>query len=419
MTSVKSMKSITTTTDEPPLSQSCCEQYLFLLELYVCQIKSNRLAKLNQCFCVPTTVEFSFLKFKKDKSLRLTPVDPMFEPLSAFAEDAEPFYAGKSVLFALDSGVVASAYGSDFVIRLDVQKKMPDNVKPDVWVGKAEIDMSLHFAALSKEIIDSFKYTAAEIPSPSKTFDGEVPLSWCGEDCGSIDVYARISGYGQTVVTEFGAPRLDASVSSFLFAADDCGNRVPRYKCHVLDPDACRLSDVSSSQECKVCKPPKLPCAPCRVGSGAIVAVGKAAKREAPPPAAASAYTKTICSPIQTSRGPKEPCGKAVVLKVSGLLNNACSDDPCKPSEPRVTVAPESEALNPADLNSDPDHDVFILRIGKKGLVGADEKSDIQLEMRTPKGPERRPPVRLETREMQTEEDSGKKGAAGKGKKKK
>lgn len=69
----------------------------------------------------------------------------------------------------------------------------------------------------------------------------------------------------------------------------------------------------------------------------------------------------------------------------------------------------------------DPEHDVFILRIGKKGLVGAGEKSDIQLEMRTPKGPERRPPVRLETREIQTEEETkkaGKKGGKGKKKKK-
>ena len=100
---------------------------------------------------------------------------------------------------------------------------------------------------------------------------------------------------------------------------------------------------------------------------------------------------------------------------MSGLLD--AGDDPCgRPPEARVTVVPESEAAKPDDL-CDPDHDIFILRIGKKGLVGADEKSDIQLEMRTPKGPERRAPVRLETREMQTEQEStgGKKG----GKKKK
>lgn len=66
-----------------------------------------------------------------------------------------------------------------------------------------------------------------------------------------------------------------------------------------------------------------------------------------------------------------------------------------------MTVTDET-ATN-LDNSTDPDYDIFVLRIGKKGLVGADEKSDIQLEMKTPKGLERRPPVRYETRDMQTE----------------
>lgn len=82
--------------------------------------------------------------------------------------------------------------------------------------------------------------------------------------------------------------------------------------------------------------------------------------------------------------------------------------------DPVVTVTGEDEAVTKEELE-DPDHDIFVLRIGKKGIVGAGEKSDLQLEMRTPKGLDRRPPVRLETREMQTEDDNGKKG----GKKKK
>lgn len=110
---------------------------------------------------------------------------------------------------------------------------------------------------------------------------------------------------------------------------------------------------------------------------------------------------------ISSSRAGPTPCGKAVVLKVSGLLDY---DGMRKPT---VTLA--SEPSGP-----DPEHDVFILRIGKKGIVGADEKSDLQLEMRTPKGPERRPPIRYETREAQTEVEAkeAKKGK-GKGKKKK
>lgn len=80
---------------------------------------------------------------------------------------------------------------------------------------------------------------------------------------------------------------------------------------------------------------------------------------------------------------------------MSGLFDNG------EGQKPTVTVADESAAAKGPP--SDPDHDIFILRIGKKGLVGIGEKSDIQLEMKTPKGPERGPPIRYETREMQAD----------------
>ena len=98
-------------------------------------------------------------------------------------------------------------------------------------------------------------------------------------------------------------------------------------------------------------------------------------------------------------RDSSQPCGKPVILKVSGLFDN--SDNLGK--KPTITVAAESAATKPGKP-SDPDHDIFVLRIGKKGLVGVGEKSDIQLEMKTPKGPERRPPIRYETRDVQTDE---------------
>lgn len=81
---------------------------------------------------------------------------------------------------------------------------------------------------------------------------------------------------------------------------------------------------------------------------------------------------------------------------MSGLFDNGNDEKPI------VTVTDESVAAKPGNP-SNPGHDVFVLRIGKKGLVGIGEKSDIQLEMKTPKGPERRPPIRYETREMQTD----------------
>lgn len=86
-----------------------------------------------------------------------------------------------------------------------------------------------------------------------------------------------------------------------------------------------------------------------------------------------------------------------MVLKVSGLFDSSDSG-----KKPTVTVTDETAGT---DEPIDPDYDVFVLRIGKKGLVGAGEKSDIQLEMKTPKGPERRPPIRYETRDMQTDHE--------------
>lgn len=65
---------------------------------------------------------------------------------------------------------------------------------------------------------------------------------------------------------------------------------------------------------------------------------------------------------------------------------------------------------------SDPDRDVFILRIGKKS-EGADRKSNLELELCTPKGPDLKPIPKKETRDTQYDPaDAGDAGGGGKGK---
>ncbi|KAF5294151.1 hypothetical protein FQA39_LY13522 [Lamprigera yunnana] len=60
---------------------------------------------------------------------------------------------------------------------------------------------------------------------------------------------------------------------------------------------------------------------------------------------------------------------------------------------------------------SDPKKDVFILRIGKKSEGCCEKKNNIELELCTPKGPDIKPPPRMEDRDMQCEEEeSSKKG---------
>lgn len=73
---------------------------------------------------------------------------------------------------------------------------------------------------------------------------------------------------------------------------------------------------------------------------------------------------------------------------------------------------------------SDPNRDVFILRIGKKS-EGNDKKKNLELELCTPKGPDLKPLPKKETRDTQYDEcdlpkpeKGGKGGKDGKGGKK-
>ena len=101
--------------------------------------------------------------FSQDEELQLTPVDPLFEPQSGIAESVEHFYAGRSVLFALGRDVVTDSC-KEFKLRLNVVKKMPQDIRPDILVGKAVVDMTLPFAALRKEVMESERYPEADLP---------------------------------------------------------------------------------------------------------------------------------------------------------------------------------------------------------------------------------------------------------------
>lgn len=197
--------------------------------------------------------------------------------------------------------------------------------------------------------------------------------------------------------------------------------------------DICRDSkdDLLREAPCRVCVKEQHPCTPCGHSQGATLKPNmtcRSAETQGPGRSVSRLGSRSVsrsrskpetCSDvhkqsglIQSSRGPAMPCGKAVVLKVSGVLDTATD------RKPTVTVAPESDATVQGPRSTDPDHDVFVLRIGKKGIVGAGEKSDIQLEMKTPKGPEKGPPIRYETRDVQTDR-MGRMRKAGKKKKKK
>ncbi|XP_063984271.1 uncharacterized protein LOC135166155 [Diachasmimorpha longicaudata] len=394
----------TETRPSEPIVPPRREQYLFLLEFFIHRIDSERLGRFNEMFYVPTTVTLNFLNLQDD-SIQLTPVDPMFEPLSAIPGDSESFFSGRSILFAIPEALVTTI-STELRITLKVEKKMPNELRPDILVGTGELDMSAEFAGLRKEILQCWH---RDFPPP-KSYEGPVELFYDEESSGTISVLVRISGFGQCIVTEFDSPP-EERATSFIFRGDERDDKTLSYKCRIINP-----GDVSACEEseddvgdCGICSPKKTWCLPCGEPDSARINVeASQATKKCPKPKTENEDLLKISRTepkgmITSSRGSPTPCGKAVVLKVSGLLNYDGN------KKPRVTVSPQSS-------EPDPEHDVFVLRIGKKGLVGANEKCDLQLEMRTPKGPERRPPIRYETREAQTEVEAKEVKKKGKGK---
>ncbi|EGI65709.1 hypothetical protein G5I_05810 [Acromyrmex echinatior] len=374
----------------------CKEHYLLLLELYVKQASGDRLTKLNQMFFVPTSVHFGFLDFVNENDLVITPVDPLFQPQVGIINEVEVFNVGKSVLFAINSEAAMNR-AAKMILKLTVKKQMPDAIKPDVLVGTGELDLSGQYAALRIEMIQDWKNNV----TTSKEFEDQVPLLYNGNLSGNLDIFVRISGLGQMIVTEFDAP-IAQDPATFIFGAGEA-DQILLYKCREVDSRILDIfenfcEDLQRPITCPVCIPEKYPCIPC----GKLEAVEKRSEkmRKKRIDGMVERKLKDISSKGSVQyRDSFQPCGKPIVLKVSGLFGNG--DDPER-KKPTVTVAAESIA-KPGEP-SDPDHDIFVLRIGKKGLVGVGEKSDIQLEMKTPKGPDRRPPIRYETRDVQTEE---------------
>lgn len=99
---------------------------------------------------------------------------------------------------------------------------------------------------------------------------------------------------------------------------------------------------------------------------------------------------------LRPADDPKNPFG----FKVSGCPNGANNITVIPPTNTRPDGMQVTEI-------SDPNKDIFVLRIGKKS-EGNDQKSNLELELVTPKAVDRKPPPKLETRETQyVESDIG------------
>ncbi|XP_067213757.1 uncharacterized protein [Linepithema humile] len=374
-------------------SNDCKEYYLFLLEFFIKQVSSNRLTKLNQMFFVPTTIYFGFLDFVNDDDLMVTATDQLE---ASIADDIQIFNTGKSVLFSVDYTAVMDRT-VPMILNITVKKQMPNGIKPDVLVGIGELDLTKQYAALRMEMLQCWKKGVMT----SKVFDGRVPLIHNGNLSGNLDIFVRISSFGQTIITELDTPPMMGDSSTFVFGTKE-SDQIFLYKCckvdsHTIDFFEDSSDHIQSPINCSICVPEKYLCKPCNRPL-AIDKNNKKIRNKEDNKKFRSDFQSSK-NLIQPSRDSSQPCGKPVILKVSGLFDNG---DGVGDKKPTVTVAADSTATKPDD-STELDHDIFVLRIGKKGLVGVGDKSDIQLEMKTPKGPEKRPPVRYETRDMQTD----------------
>lgn len=241
-------------------SNDCKEHYLFLLEFFIKQASSNRLAKLNQMFCVPTTIYFGFLDFVDDDDLMVTAMD---QPQAGIADDIQIFDTGKSVLFSVDYAAVMDRT-VPMILNITVKKQMPDSIKPDVLVGIGELDLSKQYAALRMEMLQCWRKGVAT----SKIFDGRVPLIYNGKPSGDLDIFVRISGFGQTIITALDAPPMIGDSSTFIFGTKEIqsSDQIFLYKCRKVDSRTIDFSEDSSEhvQSPVYCSiPEKYLCKPC------------------------------------------------------------------------------------------------------------------------------------------------------------
>lgn len=233
------------------------EYYLLLLEFFIKQASSNRLAKLNQMFFAPTTVYFGFLDFVDDDDLMVTAIDQL---QTSIADNIQIFNTGKSVLFSVDHAIMMDRT-VQMILNITVKKQMPDGIKPDVLVGISKLDLSKQYAALRMEMLQCCRKNVMS----SKVFDGQVPLIHNGTLSGNLDIFVRISGFGQTIITELNKSPILGDSSTFVFGTKEV-DQIFLYKCRKMDfrtVDFCEDSSehIQSSVNCSI--PEKYLCKPC------------------------------------------------------------------------------------------------------------------------------------------------------------
>ncbi|XP_078043409.1 uncharacterized protein LOC144473428 isoform X2 [Augochlora pura] len=309
------------------------EQQLFLIEFLVDRVKIPVIRAMQDellpaCTCVSFQV------------LGLPAIDICQEALTDCCAcedgDTQIFKKGKSCLFALPSIVLQKPL-TTFPIQMSVYKKLPPGVLPDVMViGSHRIEAkALMNAVLSQQVF--------KIPNPCQTIKDTFKITTATGQCvGTVTVYARASGFGRKIITQFQIPHNrkpylfkgveDSPVFQCKKIPSVCYKPVPvKCTCTTKGLDGSGESSSSGRTCCPTPVPPCLP-PPVKIPQPSWGPRPCCPSRQPPHPGKASGNCDPCCSP--------QP-GHLVKLGQSGDDKcPPCCSPPPKASQPFGSLSP-------------------------------------------------------------------------------
>ncbi|XP_047040865.1 uncharacterized protein LOC124645150 [Helicoverpa zea] len=351
---------------------------------------------------------FSDKDFRTCVTIEAQSVEPLEicddDPGACSAKSGGPFVktfnSGKSCLFSLQEADIQKAM-SNFPIKVTVYKSLPCGCLPTkIIMGEATIDMTKEFVQSRKKFLEDPTNVSYEALKDSFRIVG--PDS--GET-GEIVMFLRISCFGKLIITRFqgtsGPPNLRAGQGPSII--DRSCN--PRREFQTFrDPCVCGAAHAAATSGASGS------IAPCKTLGGSAGGYGIC-------PLARDPYSIKPCEdpddPCFCS-GPKPPPKQPMVcrntdpycLHVPKGLRPQGTQFTCTTEGCIQTARHGQQAVYARgdSKNDAPNKDVFVLKIAKTAVQG-DKKSKIELELVTPKGPDKKPPVRKVNMRIATEPD--------------
>lgn len=364
-----------------------------------------------------------------------------FTPKRHYGKNSENIKSGKSCLFSLTPTQAEQAI-YQFDVYVSVFKKMQSGGHPDkVQVGNSLISI----VNLFNELISSVDMTNTDqSPAAKNLKDSFAITNSSGQHIGDIGMYIRMSCFGKLIVTQF---QMNLDDKSVLFK-DKEGHSLYRYKKAARKKDDFEQGLNTQCPQVPCPRPTQnppasqqsmnTPCIDCSqtaqqsedlagcyqeigasMGGNALTIRVHKEKNKVEQVDDFDDDNTCSCSPggvgkrdvQRASRGGSCQMQDQNLVMRPGCTDGGVANNPFTfkmggcgmAGNNNVTVVPPvctaADGTQYTEL-SDPNRDVFILRIGKKS-EGMDKKNNLELELCTPKGPDIKPPPQKETRDCQ------------------